>query len=238
MEAVTRVCLLTGASGPLGSAFIERCAGQYAIVAVHHRNPVPFATQDQVFVDPLDPARPFAENDRAVHSVRADLARPAEIECLARLVADRFGPVDLVVNAAAARTFAHALADEGPIAPETVFAVNVLAPLRLCKALADTAWKADPAANVTANRNVVNVSSTAGLYVYPDLGQALYGASKAALNHLTYHLANDLWDLGIRVNAVAPDTFPGRVPTEQVVDAIVAFDRSDETGQVAPVVGP
>jgi len=31
-----RVCLLTGASGLLGRAFLERCAGAYDIIAVHH----------------------------------------------------------------------------------------------------------------------------------------------------------------------------------------------------------
>ena len=37
------------------------------------------------------------------------------------------------------------------------------------------------------------------------------------------------------VNAVAPDTFPGRVRTEAVLDAIVAFDESADTGRVVEV---
>lgn len=40
---MTRVCLLTGASGPLGTALIERYADRYQIVAVHHRRPLYFA---------------------------------------------------------------------------------------------------------------------------------------------------------------------------------------------------
>jgi NAD(P)-dependent dehydrogenase (short-subunit alcohol dehydrogenase family) len=68
--------------------------------------------------------------------------------------------------------------------------------------------------------------------MYPDLGQSLYGTSKAALNHLTYHLANEFWDLGVRVNSIAPDTFPGRIPTEEVLEAILVLDTSNQTGQV------
>lgn len=232
---MTRVCLLTGASGPLGTAFIEAYAERYAIAAVHHRNAIHYATQDQEFVDPLGPDLEVLENRHAVHSVRADLSQPREVERLALEVVNRFGGVDLVVNAAAKRTFSHVLANGSLEPADAVMSVNVLAPLRLCVALARACWRSDSAGNVSANRNVVNVSSTAGLSVYPDLGQALYATSKAALNHLTYHLANDLWDLGIRVNAVAPDTFPARVPMERVLDAIVQLDGSDQTGQIVPV---
>lgn len=56
-----------------------------------------------------------------------------------------------------------------------------------------------------SNRNVVNLSSTAGLFVYPDLGQSVYAASKAALNHLTYHLASDF--CGFCVGALPPPLF-------------------------------
>jgi NAD(P)-dependent dehydrogenase (short-subunit alcohol dehydrogenase family) len=235
VEALTRVCLLTGASGPLGTAFIETCAERYAIIAVHHRNGILYATQDQAFVDPLEPKRAVPQNKRAVHAVRADLSDPQEVDRVVAEVVDRFGRVDLLVNAAATRRFSHVLT-AGALEPaDAVMSVNVLAPLRLCVALANACWRADPDANLAANRNVVNISSTAGLYVYPDLGQALYATSKAALNHLTYHLASDLWDIGIRVNAVTPDTFPGRVPIEQVLDAILTLDTSDETGQIVTV---
>lgn len=230
-----RTCLLTGASGPLGTAFLRAAAERYDIVAVHHRSPLSCATAEQRFVDPLEPDRELPENERAVHAVRADLRDPAEVASVAAEATDRLGPVDLVVNGAAVRTFAPAWDERTLDAAEDVMRVNVLAPLRLCAALAAGAWGDDPDANAGASRNVVNVSSTAGLSVYADLGQALYATSKAALNHLTYHLASELWDFGVRVNAVAPDTFPGRVATAAVVDAVLALDASEETGKVVPV---
>jgi len=50
-------------------------------------------------------------------------------------------------------------------------------------------------------------------------------------------MASEFRDLGVRVNAVAPDTFPGRVSTAEVLDAVLAFDKSQQTGQVVPVTG-
>ena len=74
MEGLKRVCLLTGASGTFGRAFMERFADRYHIAAVHHERPIDFATQDQVFVDPLRPDDEVPTNDHAVYAMRADLS--------------------------------------------------------------------------------------------------------------------------------------------------------------------
>jgi NAD(P)-dependent dehydrogenase (short-subunit alcohol dehydrogenase family) len=230
-----RVCLLTGASGLLGTAFIERFAEQYQIVAVHHRHPIHFATQDQSFVDPLFPSRDIGANRHAVYALRADITNAREIDGLIDEVIERFGQVDLLINGAAIRAWSPLLFPSGIECAEELFRLNLHAPLCLCVGLAQKVWRANPESNLSYNRNIINVSSTAGLLVYPDLGQALYGSSKAALNHLTYHLASEFWDIGVRVNAIAPDTFPGRVSTNVVLDAIAALDASDETGQIQPL---
>jgi NAD(P)-dependent dehydrogenase (short-subunit alcohol dehydrogenase family) len=202
-----RVCLLTGASGLLGTAFIERYADCYAIAAIHHRSPVRFATQDQEFVDPLCVSSELAINNHAVYGIRANLREAEDLNRAIAEVKEHFGQVDLLVNGAAVRYWSGMLEPGGIERAAELLDVNVVAPLRLAVAVARTFWMSDPEENVRRNRNVVNISSTAGLFVYPDLGQALYATSKAALNHLTYHLASELWDFGIRVNAIAPDTF-------------------------------
>lgn len=235
MEALRRVCVLTGASGPLGAALIDRCDDRYEIVAVHHRRPVYAATQSQTFVDPLDPKADCASNGHRLHAIRADISDREAVDAIVSEVLDTFGRVDVLINAAAVRELSPLLATTTDASAETVLRVNVLAPLWLTLGLARAHWRNDPDANVSLNRNVINVSSTAGQFVYQDLGQALYATSKAALDHLTYHLASELWDIGIRVNAVAPDTFPGRVPTSDVVDAILALDESSDTGQLVEV---
>ena len=232
-----RVCLLTGASGLFGRAFLQRCAGAYDIIAVHHETPIDFAAQDQVFVDPLQPGDHVPANDHAVHAIRADLRRAGELTRIVEESLAAFGRIDWLVNAAALRHWSP-LPDPAALeSAAAVFDVNVLVPLRLAVEVAHRFWRADPQDNMARQRNVVNISSTAGLFVYPDCGQALYAASKAALNHLTYHMASEFWDLGVRVNAVAPDTFPGRVSTAEVLDAVLAFDKSQQTGAVVPVTG-
>jgi NAD(P)-dependent dehydrogenase (short-subunit alcohol dehydrogenase family) len=65
----------------------------------------------------------------------------------------------------------------------------------------------------------------------------VYSSSKAALNHLSYHLASELWHIGIRVNAVAPDVFGAEVSVTEVLDAIVAYDESLQTGQISRIAG-
>ncbi len=238
MEDLKRVCLLTGASGTFGRAFIADCAAAYQIVAVHHDTPIDYATQDQIFVDPLRPDDDVASNDYPVYAIRADLRAPAAIGHVVDQTLATFGRIDLLINAAVRRHWASLL-DPGTLATASaVLDFNVVVPLRLTVEVAQSFWRADPAQNVARNRSVVNLSSTAGLFVYPDHGQGIYATSKAALNHLTYHLASELWDLGIRVNAVAPDTFPGRVPVADVVAAVLAFDRGDQTGQITRLLGP
>lgn len=232
-----RVCLLTGASGVLGTAFIHRYAADYHIIATHHRHPVLFPTQDQRFVDPLAVSAPVVANAYRVHAVQADLCDAAAVDRLVNDVAGRVGSVDLLVNLAAIRAWLPLLSPGAGDTAERVIRTNVVAPLRLCIAVARRLWGVDPDDNLRANRNIVNLSSSAGLFVYPDLGQAAYAASKAALNHLTYHLASEFWNIGVRVNAVAPDTFPGCVSVQDVLETIIDLDGGRETGRIIALPG-
>jgi NAD(P)-dependent dehydrogenase (short-subunit alcohol dehydrogenase family) len=92
--------------------------------------------------------------------------------------------------------------------------------------------------NRELNRNIVNVSSLSGSSVYADQGQAIYSASKAALNHLTRHQAAEYSAFGVRANAVAPNSFPGIVSLDQVVSAIVRLDEDSVTGRILAVDAP
>ena len=228
-----RTCVLTGATGVLGTAFIKRFQAHYEIAAVHHSRALSCATQQQRFIDPLHPSAMLQENEHQVFSMRADLSSADSIDSLCTAVLTRFKTVDLLVNAAAHRRWRCLLAFDGLTEADLAMNVNVLAPLRLAVAFAQRSWRVCPEENARLRRNVVNISSTSGLYVYPDLGQAIYGTSKAALNYATYHLASEFWDIGIRVNAVAPNSFPSLISTERVLDQIAAFDASEQTGQLS-----
>jgi NAD(P)-dependent dehydrogenase (short-subunit alcohol dehydrogenase family) len=231
-----RVCLLTGASGALGSAFIQRHHLDYRIIAMCHRSAVQFPTQLQTMVDPLDPLAELRENLNPVTEIRADISCKNDVDEAVAWIKAEVGDIDLVINAAAFRRWPTLLSDEALAVDEKMLSVNLLGPLRVVSAVAKTMWQTALKENQRRNRNVVNISSSAGVYVYPDLGQGLYAATKAGLNQLTYHLASELWDIGIRVNAVAPDSFPGRVSTETVVEAIRTFDTSATTGRIQLIV--
>src|SRR5260370_23330085 len=131
-----RICLLTGASGFFGTAFLERFADQYQIVAVRNRNAIQFATQEQTFVDPLLPSEEVIENQHAAYSVRADISKSEEIDRLVSDVIARFGRIDLLINAAVCRAWSHLLAPSSIDSADMMWNVNVLAPLRLSVGIA------------------------------------------------------------------------------------------------------
>src|SRR5262245_5612387 len=138
-----RVCLLTGASGLLGTRFIECCAERYQIIAAHNQNAISYATQEQEFVDPLSSSSPLSINHHRVYSIRADLREPAQIDNTIREVKDRFGGIDLLINGAAVRHWCGLLETGGIDRAQEILDLNVLAPLRLSVGLAHAFWNSD-----------------------------------------------------------------------------------------------
>ena len=107
---------------------------------------------------------------------------------------DAFGSIDVLVNNTGINPIAGPLVDVGLDAARKVMDVNVIAALSWVQQV-HRAWMAQHGGCV------VNVASVAGLRPADQIG--FYGASKAALIHLTQQLALELAP-GVRVNAVAP----------------------------------
>jgi len=228
-----RVCLLTGAGGVFGNAFCRMLARQYSIMAVHRSVPPLVATQQAELFDPVAPRRGVPESEYPVFAVEADLAQPAEVDRVAELALARFGQVDLLVNAAAEARVRSSTTDPDAIGTwERQLAVNTLVPVHLAAVLAREFWKGAASVNRAHGRNVVNISSTAGLTVAPYPERGFYGASKAALNILTAQMAAEYQPLGVRVNAVAPTSFPELLPTERVIRAVRQLDQGQMSGRI------
>ncbi|MEV5836658.1 SDR family oxidoreductase [Nocardia sp. NPDC052112] len=232
-----RVCLLTGAGGALGDTFCRGLYTDYDIIAVC-RNRTPAApSQLEWFVDPFEPEKPVPENASRIFVIKADLTVAGAVERVVDIALARFGHIDLLVNNAAHSRFQPRGIVDGDAALDEFdphFALNVGVPLRLSTRLAQRSWVHTGDENRARNRNVVNVSSLSGSRVDPG-GQALYAASKAALNHLTRHIAAEFDEFGVRANAIAPNGFPASVVTEQVVRAIVELDRGEMSGEIFTV---
>ena len=235
-----RVVLLTGAGGRLGDAFCRRHAGTHDIVAVCRTRVPGVASQLESYVDPLAPDVKPEENQTSVFTVFADLEQPGQVERVVELALARHGRIDVLVNNAGHQQHhPHGLIDGDTALHDFPrhLTTNVTVPLQLAVRTAQLFWRDRAAENRARNRSVVNISSTSGSRVYPQRGQALYATSKAALNHLTRHMADEFDAFGVRVNALAPTSFPGIVPTEDVADAIVRLDRESITGRVLVMDG-
>lgn len=229
-----RVVLLTGAGGRLGRVFCQAYYQQYDIVAVCRDRVPAVPSQEEWFIDPLAPREALPENVSRVFIIRADLAREGEVERVVDLALAKFGAIDLLVNNAAYSNWLPNGMVDGEATLEEFephFTMNVAVPLRLSTRLAQRCWLGAELENRDRNRNIVNVSSLAGSGVYPG-GQALYAASKAALDQLTRHQAFEFEEFGVRANAIAPDAFPAVVPTERVAAAIAELDGATMTGLV------
>jgi NAD(P)-dependent dehydrogenase (short-subunit alcohol dehydrogenase family) len=230
-----RVCLLTGASGRLGTYFCRRFAHRYAIVAVTRSRPLPVPTQHQRFVDPLEPDSQLPANANHVFEVQADLTDDSALRRVAEIAMARFGGVDLLVNAAAISPRMSLLAFTSEELQEQ-FLLNTTVPMRLAATLAEQCWLGQAGENRRRNRNIVNVSSTYGTHLGPFSGNiAGYGASKAALNLLSIELASRLRASGVRVNVLAATSFPTSVPTEAVARQVIALDQGNTSGRIVVV---
>ena len=154
-----------------------------------------------------------------VHGIVGDVSRKDDIHPIAIQVLGVLGGLDVLVNNASSLgpVPLARLADTECEDLDLALATNVLGPFRLTKALLGSL-----AASAREGRQplVVNVSSDAAMNPYPTWGA--YGASKAALHHLSRIWDEELADEGIRV--VSFD--PGDMDTPLHALAVPDADRS------------
>ena len=227
-----RVCLLTGASGRLGKAFCDARANDYRIVAIFRRNPPVVPSQSLSYFDPIAPELKHPD-ENPIHAVKADLTLESDRRRVVELALAKFGRIDLVINSAVHSVWAPMIESNRALdSAAAQFQINVIVPLQLTVLCARAFWRDRKAENLQENRNVINISSLAGSRVFSNRGQGVYAASKAALDHLSRHMADEMKDIGIRVNSLAPNTFDSIVPIRKVVETIRSLDRGQITGKV------
>jgi NAD(P)-dependent dehydrogenase (short-subunit alcohol dehydrogenase family) len=154
-----------------------------------------------------------------VHGIVGDVSRKDDTHPIAIQALGVLGGLDVLVNNASSLgpVSLVPLADTECEDLELALATNVVGPFRLTKALLGSL-----ATSAREGRRplVVNVSSDAAINAYPAWGA--YGASKAALHHLSRIWNEELTGEGIRVLSVDP----GDMDTPLHALAVPDADRS------------
>ncbi|MCX4700217.1 SDR family oxidoreductase [Streptomyces sp. NBC_01352] len=183
-----RTAVVTGAASGIGEAVAVLLADQGARVALLARR----AERLEAIAEKIR-----ADGGQAL-AVVADVTDDASVEAAAARIHEAYGPVDLVVNSA------------GVMLPNPVEAgridewqrmldTNVTGVLRVVRA-----FTGDLAAAAAEGRtaDLVNISSVAAHVTYP--AYAVYGATKAALTHLSQSLRTEFGPRDVRVTNVEP----------------------------------
>ncbi|WP_298692867.1 SDR family NAD(P)-dependent oxidoreductase [uncultured Sphingomonas sp.] len=199
IDLTGRLALVTGAASGIGKAAAEAIAAAGASVVLLDRDEAKVSAAADAI---------GADGHRASGRV-LDVADAAQWRALGAEVAAEHGRLDILVNAAGIARFDRIDAEMTPTYRE-VFAVNVEGTIHGMATALDVMRPAGRGA-------IVNIASTAGLKGNP--GMASYGASKAAVIHLTRSAARELnlAGLDVRVNAVLPG-FVESGMGDQVID--------------------
>ena len=213
-----RTAIVTGASRGIGLAIAEALVADGASVVLTSRG---------------DGAEKAAAGfgDRVV-GMRAHASDETAARACIRAAIEHFGSLDILVNNAGTNPVFGPLVEVEQASMTKILEVNLLAPLLWSR----LAWNARMHEHGGV---IINNASVGGLDVAPNLGA--YNASKAALIHLTRHLAVELAP-NVRVNAIAPGVVRTRLAEalwkehEEAVAATTPLGRIGEPADVGSAV--
>jgi NAD(P)-dependent dehydrogenase (short-subunit alcohol dehydrogenase family) len=135
------------------------------------------------------------DHEGRVVGIPADMSDPDAVERLVTEATDAFGTIDLLVNNAAVWPREESMQDADLADWDHGLGVNARGAYYASALVARAMIDAD------VEGSIVNVTSQAG--EPRGAGHGLYGVSKSALNGVTWRMAHDLAEHGIRVNAVS-----------------------------------
>jgi NAD(P)-dependent dehydrogenase (short-subunit alcohol dehydrogenase family) len=211
---LNKVAVVTGASGRLGRAVVQKFVSEGAKVVVFARDR---GRLEEVAA--LAPAR--------IVVVSGDVTRASDLDLLRETTLRRMGSVDVLVTAAE-RSRSAGLEDSTPELLAELFAVNFHGALQTIRTFAP---------HLNPPTSIVLVTITPADEQRPGCGA--FAASKSALSSLTRTLAAELGVRGIRVNSVAP--LRGDLPqgdAAQTVLFLASAEAAGITGQQILVAPP
>ena len=211
-----KIALVTGASGVIGGACARALADKgYALALQCHDHP----ERVQALLEVLDSRVPVY-----VHS--ADISQSRDVSELFRAIEVHLGRVDLLVNCAGVALPQKVLNDVTEAEMDRVYAVNVRGAMLLTRAAIPHMLQKEGGA-------IVHISSLWGLV--GGSCEAVYSASKGAVNSFVKAMASELAPSRIRVNAVAPGLVPSPMNGSLSAEDLEVFRQDTPLGQlVAP----
>jgi NAD(P)-dependent dehydrogenase (short-subunit alcohol dehydrogenase family) len=213
-----RIALITGGGRGIG----------LAVALAYAREGADLVLVSRTDAELIAAANATRELGATVHAVSADVARPVDVDRLARSALKAFGRLDVLVNNAGV---GHREAPTWELTPEDwdqTVSVNLRGPYLTARAFV-------PHFLERRQGSIINVSSVCGSTAYPHYGA--YTASKFGLEGLTRVLAEETRRTGVRVNAVDPGLvatrmtdFQGAKPDR--VTGVFVFLASDASRRI------
>ncbi len=169
------------------------------------------------------------------HGLAADLEREDGAAMLAGAFAEREGRLDILVNNAGANDTAK-IEEMSAEAWDMVMNVNLRSVFFLTQQFLP---QLRAAASAASPARIINLGSIGGAHI-PNWEAYPYGASKAAVHHLTRALAKRFGPEHIRVNAIAPGPFQSRLTdtgSEAVRKSVATYIPAGRPGSPEDVEG-
>jgi uncharacterized oxidoreductase len=191
MRLTDRTILITGGSAGIGLAF--------ALEFLARGNQVIITGRRQAVLDDLKARHP------RLHTIRSDVADPAQIAALAVRVKQDFPHLDVLMNNAGIGTPKSLRTPEADLAGVMAeMDINVGGVIRMTSALIDI---------LIANKGtVINVSSMLAFVPVPAL--PIYSATKAAVHSYTQSLRFQLEESGVEVIELMPPAIETEMTSE------------------------
>ena len=207
-----KVAIVTGGASGIGRATVLRFAEEGAKVVAADRS-----------LTGLEQTQDLANKISSdVATVAVDVSKMNHVSDMVDQAVDRFGRVDVLVNAAGVLILTPPLAEVDERHWDLIMATNLKGLFLCCKA-------AIPAMLTNGGGSIVNIASMAGVQAY---GQSLpYAVSKAGIIHLTTVAASQYTSQGIRINCIAP----GFVDTPQARGSTQSTEAIESAAQHHPM---
>jgi NAD(P)-dependent dehydrogenase (short-subunit alcohol dehydrogenase family) len=186
MEFEGKVAIVTGAGRGLGEGIALALAREGAHVVVNDVNEH----------DAQRVAEKITATGRQALAIKADVTSKSEVEGMVAQTLAHFGAIHILVNNAGIEAQPALVRDITETQWDRVLGVNLKGTFLCCQAVIPTMM-------AQKDGKIINISSIAGLRM-SFFGSADYTASKHAVLGLTHHLAWELADCHINVNAICP----------------------------------